>query len=142
MNILGKLTLGTLGFGLFYSTIHAHPAKTVALEPATQSVVAQVVQATPKAEAKPEIEFGKPHIKNEMGFATITVQVTNNGKQAYQVCTFSGALVTKDDEVLEIANGFVNNLAPGQKRALELMGESAKAADHLTLQVETCLEAD
>lgn len=95
-------------------------------------------QSTPAAEAARKITFGEPAIK-EGSFPTVDVEVTN-GDSAPHSFTVQ-AIFLQGGELVSVASGAVNDLAPGQTKTATLASVGGiPEHDEVQLAVDTLVK--
>jgi len=91
---------------------------------------------TPDAEAAKKIAFGPPAITGG-DFPMVNVEVTNTDNAAHTITV--QAMFTQGGQLVGIASGAVNDIAPGQIKTATLMGQGSFEGD-VTVAVETLVQ--
>jgi hypothetical protein len=94
-------------------------------------------ETTPNAEIAKLVVFGPPSF-NDGSLPTIAVEVTNNSDALISLLVSAGVL--RDEILVGIGSGAVNDLAPGDtKTATLLMDGEGTAEDEVILSVDSVL---
>lgn len=94
------------------------------------------VDATASADAAMKIVFGSPAISGG-DFPMVNVEVTNNDSAQHSMTV--QAVFTQGGQLVGVATGAVNELAPGQTKTATLMGQGQLVGD-VTVAVETLVQ--
>lgn len=93
---------------------------------------------TPGSIAASKLSFGKPAISGSGSFVTINVEVTNNDTAPHSLMVQAIALI--DGNLVGVAIGAVNDIAPGQTKTASLLSQGKIEGTQIQVAAETVVQ--
>lgn len=94
--------------------------------------------ASGEGDVAQKIAFGQPLIQNSGSFAMVDVEVTNNDTNAHSFTV--QAIFLRDNQLVGLATGAVNELAPGQTKTASLITQGETDGATVQLAIETIVQ--